>query len=240
MLDTFRFLDTFKNTYKLYFNLTRERYLKNDIKTIDALQLPNCEKIEFINVDYRHNSTSNYLFKNLSYTFEKNRYYLINPSGHGKTTLFDLICGLIKPTAGTILGYHNGKPEQKESFNSLISVVPQEIMLFDMSIRWNITFSKDDPDAKLIEILFGNVDLDKNANQLSIGQKQRVLIARALHCYNNYSIFLFDEYLSHVDIEIKTRIHNYVMSLLRDKIVIFITHDTLLLELDKEKNIFEM
>ena len=68
-------------------------------------------------------------------------------------------------------------------------------------------------------------DMNKNANEMSLGQKQRVIIARTL--YQDKSIYIFDEYLSAIDKTNADRIHQFVLNFLkkRNKIGIFISHN---------------
>lgn len=68
-------------------------------------------------------------------------------------------------------------------------------------------------------------DLKKNINQISLGQKQRVIIAKTL--YQDKSVHIFDEYLSTIDNPNADRIHKFVLNFLkkRNKIGIFISHN---------------
>ena len=115
------------------------------------------------------------------------------------------------------------------SLRKSISIVPQRIMVFNFSVKDNIILDADYKERKLNKLL-KILDIydykDKNANDLSEGQKQRVIIGRCL--YQDYkSVFIFDEYLSALDKKNSDRIHKYVLKFLKKnkKIGIFISHD---------------
>ncbi|MBO4265093.1 MAG: ATP-binding cassette domain-containing protein [Clostridia bacterium] len=139
------------------------------------------------------------------------------PSGRGKTTVLNLIAGLIKPDFGTISGIEKGRS---------VSYVFQEDNLFHwMSASQNVALGKSNKtsDELLLSLGLSKDDLDKFPNELSGGMSRRVAIARAL--YADRDIYLLDEPFSGLDEETKDSVANFVFSKLSGKTVVFVTHD---------------
>jgi len=161
------------------------------------------------------------------------------PTGSGKTTLVDLILGVLKPGAGKIL-LSDEDPEKFVSCNpGYVSYVPQEIFIVDGTIRENIALgqSKDSVnDERVKECLFlvGLEDLRENldavlnlqvgelGSKLSGGQRQRLGIARAL--YTNPQLLVLDEATSALDVLTEQRITNCLHSLKGKVTIISIAH----------------
>ena len=144
---------------------------------------------------------------------------IIGTTGSGKTTLTDIIMGLLRPTKGDILVdnirlYESNKPEKLLNWRLAISHVPQNIFLSDRSISENIAFGvplkvidfeKDKEVAKSAQIheYISNTSnkyltkVGENGLKLSGGQRQRIGIARAL--YNDAQIIIFDQATSSLD-----------------------------------------
>jgi len=137
-------------------------------------------------------------------------------TGSGKTTLVDLLLGLLKPQKGMILVDGRNIAENLVSWRKLIGYVPQHIQLWEGSIRENVAFGVPDEeidDAKvmqalklaqlypLVESLPGGIEfrLSDNGNNLSGGQRQRLGIARAL--YHEPKMLILDEATSALDSE---------------------------------------
>ncbi len=137
-------------------------------------------------------------------------------TGSGKTTLVDLLLGLLKPQKGMILVDGRNVAENLVSWRKLIGYVPQHIQLWEGSIRENVAFGVPDEeidDAKvvqalklaqlypLVESLPGGIEfrLSDDGNNLSGGQRQRLGIARAL--YHEPKMLILDEATSALDSE---------------------------------------
>lgn len=137
-------------------------------------------------------------------------------TGSGKTTLVDLLLGLLKPQKGMILVDGRNIAENLVSWRKLIGYVPQHIQLWEGSIRENVAFGVPDEeidDAKvmqalklaqlypLVESLPGGIEfrLSDDGNNLSGGQRQRLGIARAL--YHEPKMLILDEATSALDTE---------------------------------------
>lgn len=163
---------------------------------------------------------------------------LIGPSGVGKSTLADLLLGLIKPSQGKIL--INGRPLGKYSINTWrkrLGFVSQDTIIFNTSIRENIRLGKHDASedevvkaAKMAAIHDFISSLPEGYDtgvgdrglKLSGGQRQRIAIARAI--IRDPEIYIFDEATSSLDQETEKSIQNSIEKLGKSKTVIIITH----------------
>lgn len=161
---------------------------------------------------------------------------LIGKTGSGKSTLVDVLMGLLKPSKGQILVddvdvYLADKSGNLPNFRSLISHVPQSIYLFDGSVASNIAFGQSPQNidytkleraAKIAEIhdLINSLEskyqtqVGESGVRLSGGQRQRIGIARAL--YHSSEILILDEATSaldsHTEAKVIENIHTYLPS----------------------------
>ena len=140
-------------------------------------------------------------------------------SGKGKSTLFKLLLQQLEPKKGTIL--IDGDNIKQYNTDNLFSYLRQQGYMFDTSIKENILLGKEESDnfKEIIEQL--NIDLTKDINDLSGGEKQKVAIARLL--VNPNPIILLDESFSSIDIASSKMILNS-LSKLENTLVIIITH----------------
>ncbi len=144
---------------------------------------------------------------------------VIGPTAAGKTQLLYLLSGLIKPDSGTLtFDGHQIDEYKSESFYQKLGFVFQDSILFNMSIRENITFSETVTDKSLqkaietaelkdfIELLPKGLDTSVSERGLSLsgGQKQRIMLARALAI--NPNVLLLDDFTARVDNQTETRI----------------------------------
>jgi ABC-type multidrug transport system fused ATPase/permease subunit len=162
----------------------------------------------------------------------------VGPSGSGKTTLLNLICSLYLPDRGRVLlGESSTQSVSPQCIRQMVSVAPQEAVLFSGTVRENILYG--DPgvsDEKIlkavelacarefIELLPDKFDtkLHSEHTTLSVGQKHRLTLARAF--VRNSSILLLDEPFANVDSEIELRLWYNLLSLRRRQTVIVVTH----------------
>ena len=171
-------------------------------------------KFEFKNVSYLYPRTNKITIKNFNLTVnEGETIAFVGASGSGKTTIINLIIGLISPTKGKILvdGVNlEDMPMQK--YRHFISVVPQNPILFPGTIKENITYGlghyskadlqrviKDAAIDEFLDILPNGINsqVGEHGDKLSGGQKQRVSIARAL--IRDPRILILDEATSALD-----------------------------------------
>ena len=160
-------------------------------------------------------------------------------SGAGKTTLVDLILGLLKPTTGEVLVDGNSIHDNLPGWLSNIGYVPQTIFLMDDTLRRNVAFGIPDPeidDARVQEVLSlaqldgfldskrGGVDtlIGERGVRLSGGQRQRIGIARAL--YHDPAILVLDEATASLDLDTEAQFIKAVGSLKNTKTILIISH----------------
>jgi len=165
------------------------------------------------NISFSYNSDGDTI-KNISFTFNNGELIaLLGPNGSGKTTVLKCLNGTLKPKRGEIyLDNFNIKDLSYKEIAKLISVVPQEhtavfsylvIDIVAMGITPYLSFgrmpTKKDYRSAYEKLEFFNIQhlAEKNYNQLSGGEKQLVLIARAL--MQNTDYLIMDEPTSHLD-----------------------------------------
>jgi zinc transport system ATP-binding protein len=162
---------------------------------------------------------------------------IIGPNGGGKTTLFKVILGLVKPSAGRII-YDNPSAKDK---TPLLGYVPQ-FSRFDKHFPINVTevilmgrlsgrsrpgqrYNRKDRD--IVERLLEQLEIrdlqDRQIGQLSGGQLQRVLIARALAM--EPAVLLLDEPTASLDTHYKTELYSLLQTLNQQITIVLITHD---------------
>ncbi|MBF0479185.1 MAG: ATP-binding cassette domain-containing protein [Candidatus Omnitrophica bacterium] len=161
---------------------------------------------------------------------------LYGPSGAGKTTILRMIAGLTDPDEGFIkvddeVWFDSGKGINKPVQKRRISYVFQDYNLFPhMTVRENLEYALQNPkDYNLIDDALEMVHLTAlshcKPDKLSGGQKQRVALIRAL--LHKPKIFLLDEPLSSLDLELRLKLQDEILAIYhRFKIpTIFVTHD---------------
>ena len=185
-------------------------------------------KIELRNVSFQYAPGEPYVFENLNLTVEAGESLtIIGPSGCGKTTLVKIMLGLLEPPNGEVL--IDGVPlsgVNVRAYREQIAAVMQEDELLSGSIADNICFFDANFDQlkmfKCAEIAGIHYDLmampmtynslvGDMGSSLSSGQKQRVLLARAL--YRQPKILFVDEGTAHVDVDMEARIYEGLRSL---------------------------
>jgi ABC-type bacteriocin/lantibiotic exporter with double-glycine peptidase domain len=204
---------------------------ENKIKKIN-IKLFNHLKLK--NVSFRYSKENKYILKKINLTIKKNDKILIyGKSGVGKTTLLNLILGLLKPTSGDL--YINENKINNYNFlfyNNLISYVPQRNFLLSKNIIDNIIFGRKFSKKKYINAIkvasinqfleFKNSSfIGDGGSKLSGGQMQRVSIARAI--YQKPEIIIFDEPTTYLDNDLKVKLINFLKTL--KKTIILVSHD---------------
>ena len=163
---------------------------------------------------------------------------LVGPSGSGKSTLINLAIGFLRPQSGLISFDGNDLSKYDlRAARKFISVVPQESVLFDGSVRENITYGLGDLSDKtvidaltaanaidFVEALPEGVDtiVGERGARISGGQKQRLAIARAL--IRNPRILVLDEATSALDSESERSIQKALESLMANRTTFVVAH----------------
>ena len=207
----------------------------------DVKQLPFNNAIEVQNVDFFYSSIPDRnVLNDVSFKISKNTSVAISGvSGAGKTTMVDLILGLLPCRKGKILCDGVDISKNIRGWRKNISYIPQNIYLCDDTIRSNVAFGikKDKIDdnmvwdalekAQLKEYVKGlpnglDTVIGERGVRMSGGQRQRIGIARAF--YRNTNIIVFDEATSALDYETEKSILEHVSQYSVDHTLIIITH----------------
>lgn len=195
-------------------------------------------EIELENVSYGYDETS--VLKNVNLKILPNQITaIVGKSGSGKTTLISLMTGLYQEKNGNIrLNGVNIKELSEKSIRSYISVVSQQHFLFNASILDNFKYVNPDITLseikeiceqceirQLIESMPEKYDtvIYENGTNFSVGQLQRLCIARALA--KNTPVIFFDEPTSSLDKSAAKKIRELIDRLKRNKTIVIISHD---------------
>ncbi len=198
--------------------------------------------ISLKNLYYRYPNSSTEALTNVSINIPvKSSIGFVGSTGSGKTTIIDIILGLLEPQKGTL--EVDGKVITKEnarSWQSLIGYVPQQIYLSDDTIAANIAFGIDSKSVDLravkkaakianlhnfiIEELPYNYSttIGERGVRLSGGQRQRIGIARAL--YHNPQVLVLDEATSALDNETEKVVIDAINKISKETTIILIAH----------------
>ncbi|MBI6039880.1 ABC transporter ATP-binding protein [Clostridium perfringens] len=211
---------------------------QNRYKCGKGNKITNFESIEFRNVKFGYNS-SNIIIDNFNLKINKgDKIAIIGKSGIGKSTLKNLILNMYSIDSGEIL--INGIDIQNydmDSWYKNISVVDQDVFLFNESIKFNIELNNCLDTIKLKKLInVCDLDILKEDNfsntktqikdfgtNLSGGQKKRISLCRALA--KDSEVYIFDELTSGLDIKTKEHIYKIFEENLDGKTCIYITHD---------------
>lgn len=202
-------------------------------------KLDKIDNVSFRNVSFCYPEKQRYILQQFNHCFERGKKYLIiGESGSGKTTLIKLLLGILSPTSGSI-NYNTVKQQElspAEIYHHS-AVVPQQIYIFDDTIRRNLDLQGNCSDQQLLDII-RKVKLDKffainqytldshisnETLQVSGGEKARIGLARTLVMYK--SIVIYDEVLSGLDPQNADLVEDLILTSC-DQIVIHIAHNS--------------
>ena len=223
--------------------------LYNDLKKLEKQEfsekkhiLPFNHKITLRQITYNYPNTSKSVLKNINISISANkRIGIVGKTGSGKTTLVDIILGLLNAQSGDLLVDDQiiNRNNQKSWQNS-IAYVPQKIFLTDDTIAANIGFGIDvkniDYDkivqaskiANLHEFVTNELPLQYQTSigergvRLSGGQSQRIGIARAL--YHEAKVLVFDEATSALDNQTEKAVMEALNNISKETTIIIIAH----------------
>lgn len=211
------------------------------------------ENIEFKNVSFNYSDKT--ILNDLNFSIKKNSIVGIRgESGAGKSTILNILTGLISPTKGKIL--IDGKEQNLSTrpWQSKVGYVSQNTHLLDDTIKKNIAFGSNasEIDEQLMKECINKSGLDnyiqslelgvntivgENGTKVSGGQMQRIGIARAF--YNNPELLILDEPTNSLDRENEIKIVD-TLSKLKDKItIVIVSHNPNPLEIADEKFVFK-
>jgi len=195
--------------------------------------------IKFKNVSFSYPNTKEAAVKNIDVSIDGgSTAALVGHSGAGKSTIMNLLPRFYDPNNGEVfIDDKNIKFISLSSLRKNISMVSQDIILFDDTIRANIAYAKLDASeeeirkacdfaaaSEFIEDLPNNYEtlIGENGIRLSGGQKQRISIARAV--LKNSPIILLDEATSSLDSDSEEKVQNAIMNLTKNKTTLVIAH----------------
>lgn len=205
--------------------------------------------ISFSNIDFSYPNTEEKIFNHLSLKIQKGeKIAIVGMSGSGKSTLLNLLLRFYDVTSGHIsIDNQDIQAISAESLYNLMTIVQQDVYIFDDTLRSNITlnqFFTDEEIKKAVQqsglesyVLENESGLQalcgENGSNLSGGQKQRLSIARAL--IRKTPILLLDEATSSLDNQVTTEIENSILDI-QDLTALVVTHklnETILKKYDR-------
>jgi ABC-type multidrug transport system fused ATPase/permease subunit len=227
------FLNIKKNSYSISV-LLKELEIKNLPFKIKLARFNSDENIKNIieikNLKFNFNINKN-IFNELSFNFKRNFFYgIFGESGSGKSTFLDIICGINNFKSGQVDVFCN---------RDKISYVPQECFIMQENIKKTIAFGEDEEQINIKKVqnsilksqmsafinkLPKGIDfqLYQSGRNISVGQKQRLGIARSL--YISPQLLIMDEPTSSLDNETEINLINVLQNLKKDITIIMTTH----------------
>ncbi|NLN96067.1 MAG: ABC transporter ATP-binding protein [Bacteroidales bacterium] len=214
------------------------KQFEKDRRKKDKLELKN--NITINNIFYQYSNSSEQAINGISLTIPHGKAIaFVGASGAGKTTIVDVLLGLLEPQQGEILVDGKNIYESISAWQRNIGYIPQFIYLGDESLRRNIAFGLSDKIideeevlrtvklAQLEELVAQlpeglDTRVGERGTRLSGGQRQRVGIARAL--YNNPQVLVMDEATSALDNITEQQIIDSIENLKGERTVIMIAH----------------
>ncbi len=223
---------------KRVFNLIDEKIQIKNEKTFPDIKIRNAN-IKFENVSFQYKSGKDSAIKNINLDIEGEKITaLVGHSGAGKSTIMNLIPRFYEQQAGRVLiDEQNITEVSLDSLRNKISLVSQDIVLFDDTVENNIKYARFDAThdevknacrlaaaEEFIEELPEKYKtiIGENGVRLSGGQKQRLSIARAI--LKNAPIILLDEATSSLDAESEEKVQNAIFNLTKNKTTLVIAH----------------
>jgi ATP-binding cassette subfamily B protein len=204
-------------------------------------EMPPPRLIEFAGVGFRYTATTSWVVRDLSLSIPRGaRVGIVGKTGSGKSTVMDLLMGLLEPTEGAIkIDGRTLDEGGRRAWQRQIAHVPQAIYLSDASIAENIAFGTDHNaiDMECVREAARRAELQdfiealpdgyatfvgERGVRLSGGQRQRIGIARAL--YKKASVIVFDEATSALDSQTEAAVMQSIFDLREDLTVFIIAH----------------
>ena len=225
-----------------------------ELKDVTGLQTGETKEyfddvISFSNIDFSYPNTEEKIFNHLSLKIQKGeKIAIVGMSGSGKSTLLNLLLRFYDVTSGHIsIDNKDLQAISAESLYNLMTIVQQDVYIFDDTLRANITLNQSFTDEEIKKavqqsglesyVLENELGLQalcgENGSNLSGGQKQRVSIARAL--IRKTPILLLDEATSSLDNQVTTEIENSILDI-QDLTALVVTHklnETILKKYDR-------
>ena len=219
------------------------RDARDEDPLVDAPEpLPFREAIAVRGVTFTYPATDAPALRDLDLTLHRRRSLaIVGRTGSGKSTLVDVLLGLLEPASGAILvDGVEVRPDQRRAYRRLFGYVPQSIYLLDDTIERNVAFGIPDAEidpaavrracalAQIAAFIEGELPdgyatvVGERGVRLSGGQRQRIGIARAL--YHGPEVLVFDEATSALDVHTERQVYQALEGLARTHTVVTIAH----------------
>jgi len=207
--------------------------LETEQKRTNGEPFPFEQEMELRDVSFRYAAESDLVLNGVSLRIGRNETVgFVGSSGAGKTTIVDLILGLLPPDAGAVLADGRDIRENVGAWQRNFGYIPQDIYLIDDTIRRNVAYGypDDEIDDDAVRRALAAAKLDRDLDgvvgergiQLSGGQRQRIGIARAL--YRDPSVLILDEATSSLDRETEREIGETIQGLRGGRTILIIAH----------------
>lgn len=224
-----------KNSASLIVDKYESGILDNVIKiqrNTDKINFSN--EIVFEHVSFNYKNCSEKVLQDVSFKIKRGEFVgILGLSGAGKSTVANIIMGLLNVTSGNFkIDKININEENIYGLRDIVGYVAQEINIINSDYRENVAFGEENindkrvievlEQAQLLKMVEEKGGIYAKVSELSQGQKQRLMIARAL--YRNPEIIIFDEATSSLDVVTENEIVEMLTKLKGEKTIIGITH----------------
>tara|TARA_B110000438_G_scaffold303675_1_gene366425 strand:- start:3013 stop:4752 length:1740 start_codon:yes stop_codon:yes gene_type:complete len=226
----------------VYKDIDKFSKIKIDDKNLNKIEYEeDFNEIKLENISFKYPISDKFIFKNLNFTLKNNDCIgIIGETGSGKTTLIDILLGLLKPTEGKIMLNNKELNLNKLPWSKKIAYLPQDHLILDGTIIKNITLLEDSEkidDYKITKsIKQANLeklikDLPNGVNttiggkgiRLSGGQYKKICLARLF--YHEKDILIMDEATNSLDKRSEELIVDEIARLKGKKTIVVITHN---------------
>jgi ABC-type multidrug transport system fused ATPase/permease subunit len=230
----------------LAFGRSQISVIRNDLALVASasslvdLALKEISSVQLEAVSYKYPTASSESLTDVHLMIKRGESIgVVGPSGSGKSSLLDIVLGLLHPTSGSVKINGNEVDSRQERWTSHFGYVPQSVFLFDDSIAKNVSLGRGPDgeksgrirDALAAAALLDFVDqlplgletqIGERGVRLSGGQRQRLGIARAI--YSDPDILILDEATSSLDVETEREVMRAIEALKGLKTMIIVTH----------------
>ena len=236
IMQSYQSLIFVKPVLNLVFNDLKEK--NYSFKNLNKIPLNFDNKLSIRDIAFSYDKKI--IFKNLNFEIKKGSAVgIVGESGVGKTTLVNILLGLLKPINGKIILDQEEISKDLYDLPNLFGYVPQDLFLLDSTIKNNVAFTLDQKNIDEKKVLYSlsqaklknlienngqgiNTIVGEQGIKLSGGQKQRLGIARAL--YSDAKILIFDEATSNLDTETENEIIKELAKLKKIITIVIISH----------------